>query len=606
MHVLVVNAGSSSLKLDLLALDGTRAGRVRGERLGTPEACWRMDGETFALPDGDHAAVLMAALPRLLERGTPVAVGHRSVHGGQDFSRPTRITDDVIATLEGMTSMAPLHIPANVAGIRAARALLPDLPHIAVFDTAFHHTLPRRSKTYAIDQSVAREHTLRRFGFHGTSHAFVAQRAADYLGEDLRGLRIITLHLGNGSSACAVEYGRSIETSMGATPLEGLVMGTRCGDFDAGAVLQLLRSGMSVDDVDHLLNRQSGLAGLSGVGNDMRDIEERAADGDDACRLAIHVFAHRIRKYIGAYAATMGGVDAVVFTAGIGENSALVRHHCCQRLEFLGARFDEDANRAAALTHEAPVAELSTRHSRVRLLAVATDEALQIARETAALAGEQDAVGNGTGIPIGISARHIHLTQDAVETLFGPGHTLTPRNPLSQPGQFACEEQLTIVGPKRQIEKVRVLGPVRPKCQVEISRTDEFFLGVDAPVRASGDVANTPGVTLVGPAGTLTLQEGLICAWRHIHMTTADAARFGVKNGDVVDVAVDSDQRDMVFGDVLVRVKDSYALEMHLDTDEANAAGITRGMEAAMIAPTGATAALLRRRTRWDHSKSGR
>lgn len=605
MHVLVVNAGSSSLKLDLVALDGSRAGRVRAERLGCPDACWRMDGEIVTLPGADHAAILGAALPKLLERGTPVAVGHRSVHGGQDFSRPTRITDDVIATLEGMRSMAPLHIPANLAGIRAARALLPDLPHVAVFDTAFHHTLPRRAKTYAIDQTVAQAHGLRRFGFHGTSHAFVAQRAADYLGEDLRGLRIITLHLGNGSSACAVEYGRSVETSMGATPLEGLVMGTRCGDLDAGAVLQLLRSGMSVDQVDHLLNRKSGLAGMSGVGNDMRDIEERAADGDDACRLAIHVFAHRIRKYIGAYAAAMGGVDAVVFTAGIGENSALVRHHCCQRLEFLGARFDEDANRAVSLTHDAPVAELSTRHSRVRLLAVATDEALQIARETAALAGQQDAVGAGAGIPIGISARHIHLTTEAVEALFGPGHTLTPRNPLSQPGQFACEEQLTIVGPKRQIEHVRVLGPVRPKCQVEISRTDEFFLGVDAPVRASGDVANTPGVTLVGPAGSLTLKEGLICAWRHIHMTTADAARFGVKNGDVVDVAVDSAQRDMVFGDVLVRVKDSYALEMHLDTDEANAAGITRGMEA-MIAPTGATAALLRRRTSWDHSGGAR
>ena len=605
MLVLVVNSGSSSIKADVVdARDGTRVVSVRVQRLGTPQATARFgDGDGEPEPTvSDHAAALAALLPRLigaLPAGTALsAVGHRVVHGGERFVEPTLVDAGVEEAIEALGVLAPLHNPPNLAGIRAARRLLPDLPHVAVFDTAFHATLPRRARAYALDADLAESSGLRRYGFHGTSHAFVARRAAEWLGEDLRELRIVTLHLGNGCSAAAVEYGRSIETSMGLTPLEGLVMGTRCGDLDPGVVLQLLRDGRTLDEVDDLLNRKSGLAGLSGCGNDLRDIETRAGDGDARARLAIQVFCHRARKYVGAYAPVMGGVDAIVFTGGIGQNSALVRHRICQRLEFLGARLDEDANRQARAGASEPVACLSTRHSRVKLLAVATDEELEIAVQARQVAAQCSQVSGQRTIPLSVSARHIHLTQALVEQLFGEGRQLTPRNPLTQPGQFACEEVVTVIGPKRSLD-LRVLGPVRSALQVEVSTTDEFHLGLDAPVRPSGDTRNTPGCTLVGPAGRVTVSEGVLCAWRHIHMTPEDAEHFGVQDRDVVEVVVDSEGRDLTFGDVMVRVKSSYKLEMHIDTDEANAAGISRGAHGMLVA-TDRTARLTRRTPRFD------
>ncbi|MBW2456498.1 MAG: phosphate propanoyltransferase, partial [Deltaproteobacteria bacterium] len=381
---------------------------------------------------------------------------------------------------------------------------------------------------------------------------------------------------------------RSVETSMGMTPLEGLVMGTRSGDVDPGVLLHLMRvEKLDADGLDRLLNRQSGLAGLSGVGNDLRDIEERASTGDERCRLALNVFAHRVRKYIGAYCAVMGRVDGIVFTAGIGQNSALIRHRICQRLDFLGARLDEERNRTATVGRDAPAVEISQPHSRTRLLVVATDEQHAIAQQAATIILGQDQVAGERSIPVAISARHIHLTPAAVETLFGAGHTLTVRSELSQPGQFACEEQVDVVGPKRTIKGVRVLGPPRSKNQVEISRTDEFFLGIDAPVRDSGDVSGSAGVTLVGPAGQRVLEQGAICARRHIHMGPDDAAHYGVENLDVVEVAIDSDGRDLTFGDVLIRVSPNYALEMHIDTDEANAAELSPGAEGELMATAG-------------------
>ncbi|NVB42818.1 acetate/propionate family kinase [Pseudenhygromyxa sp. WMMC2535] len=649
MLVLVVNCGSSSIKAEVI---GTEEGRRHGgfvvERLGDGDGVstlhWKggfaagepSEGETLAADD--HAGALALALPGLHARLNAAelhldGVAHRVVHGGDHFAEPRRVDAELEAAIEALIPLAPLHNPANLGGIRAARALLPGLTHVAVFDTAFHQTLPRRARSYAIPGEVAERHGVRRYGFHGPSHAHVAAAAAKHLGEDLRDLRLITCHLGNGCSVAAVEYGRSVETSMGMTPLEGLAMGTRSGDIDPGALLHLLRSGeFDVDGLDELLNARSGLAGLSGVGNDMRDIEARAGEGDEACRLALHVFAHRLRKYIGAYAAVMGGVDAIVFTGGIGQNSALIRHRACQRLEFLGARLDEDKNRDAEVSEKLgpgcppKVAEIATAHSRVALLVVATDEQLELAREAAAILADRDKVGVGRKpavatvdagleatsadasldgeaeagakpIPIAISARHVHLTQEAVEQLFGSGHHLTPRNPLSQPGQFACEETVDLIGPKRNIEHVRVLGPVRSRSQVEISRTDEFHLGIDAPVRASGDVANSPGITLRGPAGSLSLREGVICAWRHIHMRPEDAARYGVEDRDVVEVAVShtTEGRELVFGDVMVRVSPKYALEMHIDTDEANAADLSPHAEG-MLVPTGGAALLTRRK----------
>jgi acetate kinase len=579
-----VAAQASSLKAEVVEHDtGKHLAGVRIQRIGDVVA--------------DHQTALSEALPGLLAKlgdATVGAVGHRVVHGGQRYVRPTPISAEVLAGLDALIPLAPLHNPANIAGIRAALEILPDLPHIAVFDTAFHATLPPRARTYALPIDLAEKHQIRRYGFHGTSHAYVAERAADFLGSKLINLRVITCHLGNGCSVAAIENGRSVETSMGMTPLEGLVMGTRSGDVDVGAILHLARcEGWSLDQLDKALNKTAGLAGLSGCGNDFRDISERASAGDERCRLAIQVFCHRLRKYIGAYAAVMGGVDAIVFTGGIGENSALVRHRVAQRLDFLGASIDEDKNRDGRPTTDTPVVDLSRSFSRVRLLSVATDEQHAIAREAAGHVLSSKTIEEKRPIPVAVSARHIHLNQEAVEALFGEGHQLTPRNPLSQPGQYACEELLTVVGPKRSIERVRVLGPTRSACQVEVSRTDEFFLGVDAPVRQSGHVDHTPGVTLVGPAGEFQLSKGLICAWRHIHMRPQDAEYYGVTHGDIVEVAIDSDNRNLIFGDVMVRVKDSYALEMHIDTDEANAAELQSG-HGGMLVGTRATATLRR------------
>ncbi|MFP6673668.1 MAG: acetate/propionate family kinase [Pirellulaceae bacterium] len=582
MPVLVINCGSTSIKAAVIhAETGQRLSELRVERLGTDESQAIFDdGESETAPK-THGDAITKLLPRLIERVSSEieSVGHRVVHGGEWFTQPTIIDDGVARQLEQTVSLAPLHNPAGIAGIQAARQLLPDVLHVAVFDTSFHATIPPRAATYALPQALATKHGLRKYGFHGTSHQFVAHRAAEFLGDELRNLRIITCHLGGGCSLCAVEYGRSVETSMGMTPLEGLVMATRCGDIDPAVLLHLMRSEqMSVDEVDTLLNRRAGLVGLSGGSSDFRDIEQRAEDGDESCRLAIQVFCHRIRKYIGAYAAVMGGVDAIVFTAGIGQNSATVRHHVTQRLEFLGARLDEDTNREARVSFDEPVAEFSTRHSRVRLLAARTDEAWEIAKLTRQLCSTQFATTSQQSIPVAISARHIHLTQETVEALFGDGHQLTPLKPLSQPGQFAAVECVTLIGPKRQIERVRVLGPTRGVNQVEISRTDEFYLGIDAPIRASGDVDNTPGITLVGNDDRkVSLDHGVICAWRHIHMTPADAEQFGVKDKDVVEVDVGKDGgRSLTFGDVLVRVKSTYCLEMHIDTDEGNAAELDR------------------------------
>ena len=599
MVVLVCNAGSSSLKADLLdPASGARLRSLRVERIGSEGCFARWDGgEPVALGRVDATAAMGRTLPELAAGapgGAVTIVGHRVVHGGERFVAATVIDDAVEAEIEALSPLAPLHNPANLAGIRAARALLPDALHVAIFDTAFHATLPRRARSYALPSELSERLGLRRYGFHGTSHGWVAEAAARALQADLRDLRIITCHLGNGASLAAVEFGRSIDTTMGMTPLEGLAMGTRSGDVDPGILIDLLRRGeFDVDGLERMLNRESGLAGLSGVGNDVRDIEAAAAAGDDRCQHALAVYCHRIRRGIGSMAASLGGVDAIVFCAGVGENAAAVRQRVAAGLGYLGAHLDAERNATAKVDRASQnVARISADHSRVQLLVVATDEEHAIARAAVAVARMQErtrAVPTPPPIPIAVSARHIHLTRDAVEALFGPGATLTPLRPLSQPGQFACKETLTIVGPRRSIEGVRILGPERRDCQVEISRTDEFHLGIDAPVRSSGDVAGSPGVTLIGPAGSLTLTEGVICARRHIHMHPDDATRFAVHDGDVVDVAIDSEGRDLVFGDVQVRVSSKFQLEMHIDTDEANAAQLEPGVAGQLrtLLPTG-------------------
>ena len=600
MKILVINAGSSSVKAEIVdTVSQAREASFRLKRLGSDEPELQFFGEeSIDCPDSEFESCLTYAFEQLVDRldgKNPDGIGHRVVHGGDHFQDPELITNEVEAAIESLIELAPLHNPANLKGIRIAKKQWPDLPHIAVFDTAFHQSMPRRAQLYGLPNDLTEKHGLKRYGFHGTSHRYVARKSAQYLNLDQQDLRIISCHLGNGASVCAVEYGRSVETSMGLTPLEGLVMGTRSGDVDPGILIKLMKSeGWDADQLDEALNRKSGLVGLAGE-NHMEELEERAAQGDEQARTAIQVFSHRLRKYIGAYAAIMGGVDIITFTGGIGENSSVIRERVAQRMGFLGAILDEDKNRDADLDAPDAIAEISAPNSRCKLLVVPTDEQYEIALQATEVIEEKFKVKDTQSvIPIAISARHAHLTQETVEILFGKGYQLTEYKPLSQPGQFAANERITLIGPKNKIERVRILGPTRSLNQVEISRTDEFFLGMDAPVRASGNVENSPGITIVGPEGQVTLPEGVICAWRHIHMTPADAAHFGVEDKDIVEVKVENPERSLTFGNVLVRVSPKYKLEMHIDTDEGNAAELGRNATGVLV-ETGEKAALIKR-----------
>jgi acetate kinase len=376
-RVLVLNSGSSSVKYQLIDMAGERrlaSGIV--ERIGEPGGA------------EDHARALRDVSDELAGQGMGLdspelaAVGHRVVHGGTRFTAPTLITDEVVAGVEDLVPLAPLHNPANVTGIKVARELRPDLPQVAVFDTAFHATLPEAAARYAIDTATADRHGIRRYGFHGTSHAYVSRAAAALLGREPAEVNAIVLHLGNGASASAVRGGVCVDTSMGLTPLEGLVMGTRSGDLDPAVVFHLERvAGMGTDEIDRLLNKRSGLLGLCGD-NDMREIGRRMAEGDAAAQLAFDVYVHRLRRYVGAFSAVLGRVDVIAFTAGVGENSAAVRGAAMADLEGLGVTMDPVRNAVRGKAARVVSAE----SSRVAVAVVPTDEELEIARDTYTLA----------------------------------------------------------------------------------------------------------------------------------------------------------------------------------------------------------------------------
>jgi len=601
MPILAINSGSSSIKCALIdSATDTRLFDFQLENIGAPAS--RLiagDGERL-LGSLTYDAAIKIVLVEIHARLSPAysieAVVHRIVHGGSEFTQPIVVNDEVVAAITKLSALAPLHNPPALAMLRAAQQAFTDVSHVVVFDTAFHSTLPTRAREYALPRVLTQKYSLRRYGFHGISHAYVMHAVAKHLKTSPQKLRIISCHLGNGASVTAIEYGRSVETSMGMTPLEGLVMGTRCGDIDPGIVLHLMESGgFDATALDHLLNSESGLLGLTGTFN-FHDIEQRAAQGDENCRQAITLYTHRIRKYIGAYAAVMGGVDAIVFTGGVGEHSAIVRHRASQRLDYLGAVLDEDRNRDLVLSKDNPLADLSADNSRVRLLAVRADEEKQMVVEAAALFRSDTAVAEVVAIPVAISARHAHLCTTTIAKLFGTGYELKKRTDLSQHGQYSAQETVTLIGPRGRIEQVRLMGPPRKDDQVEISRSDEFLLGVDAPVRLSGDLDNTPGITLEGPLGRVTISKGVICARRHIHMNPADAQRLGLHDHDSVAVKIDSDGRDLTFSDVVVRVAPEFQLELHLDTDEANAAGVIPHQQAELLTRVSASAAITARR----------
>ncbi|MFF4416259.1 acetate kinase [Streptosporangium sp. NPDC001559] len=369
-RVLVLNSGSSSVKYALLAGEDRLASGIV-ERIGEPGS-----------PVADHEAALDIVADELAGQGLGIdspeltAIGHRVVHGGTDFTEPTLITDEVTAMIEELVPLAPLHNPGNLAGIEVTRRLRPDLPQVAVFDTAFHSTISPAAATYAIDREVAERLRIRRYGFHGTSHAYVSREAAAEAGGPDG--NVIVLHLGNGASASAVSGGRCLETSMGMTPLEGLVMGTRSGDLDPGVLTYLARTGgMSFEEIDTMLNRGSGMRGLCGD-NDMRAVQERLAAGDPDAELAFSVYCHRLRKYVGAYYAVLGTVDVIAFTGGVGENSPLVRQTALDGLEALGIAVDPGRNERGERV-------ISPDGTAVRVVVIPTNEELEIARQTLAV-----------------------------------------------------------------------------------------------------------------------------------------------------------------------------------------------------------------------------
>lgn len=392
--VLAINAGSSSLKFQLFEMpEETVLAKGLLERIGFDGSEFTLEynetKEVFKQDMHDHGEAVELLLKELLASRVIksldeiIAVGHRVVHGGEHFSKSVKITDEVIDIIEEVSELAPLHNPPNLTGIRAFSEALPNVPMVAVFDTAFHQTMPEKSYIYSLPYEYYEKYGIRKYGFHGTSHKYVAEKAAELIGRPLEDLRLITCHLGNGASITAVEKGKSIDTSMGFTPLAGVTMGTRSGDIDPAIIPYIKeKTGMDASEVVNVLNKKSGLLALSGISNDLRDIEAAAEKGDERAILALEIFAARIHQYIGSYAARMSGVDAIIFTAGVGENSDIVREKILTGLEFMGVYWDPKLNAGCRKQ-----AELSYSHSPVKVFIIPTDEEVMIARDTYEFSG---------------------------------------------------------------------------------------------------------------------------------------------------------------------------------------------------------------------------
>lgn len=392
--ILAINAGSSSLKFQLLDMPSEEViAKGQIERIGLSKSIFSIksaQGKTELVEDiKDHSAAVTILLNMLISEGVVKSydeiggVGHRVVHGGEMFSDSVLIDDEILGQLEELSDLAPLHNPANIVGIKEFKKALPNAPAVAIFDTAFHQTMPESSFLYALPSEYYEKFGIRKYGFHGTSHKYVTERAAEMLNRPLETTRLISCHLGNGASIAAVQGGESIDTSMGFTPLAGLTMGTRSGNIDPALIPYIMdKTGKSVEDVLNILNKESGMLAMSGFSSDLRDIEIEASKGNERAQLALDVFADRIHRYIGSYAARMGGVDAIIFTAGIGENSDVIREKVVQGLEFMGVYFDPDLNKVRG-----EEVYISHPHSPVKILVIPTNEEVMLARDTVRVAG---------------------------------------------------------------------------------------------------------------------------------------------------------------------------------------------------------------------------
>jgi acetate kinase len=395
MKILVINCGSSSLKYQLINMENEEClalGLV--ERIGIEgsKLTQKANGEKYIIeePMKDHTDAIRLVLGALVDGTHGVikelseigAVGHRIVHGGEKYAESVVVTDEVMKNLEECAKLAPLHNPANIIGINACKALMPNTPMVTVFDTAFHQTMPEVAYIYPLPYELYTNNAVRKYGFHGTSHKYVSAKAAEMMGKDIKDLKLITCHLGNGASICAVQNGKSVETSMGFTPLEGIAMGTRCGSIDPAILTYVMQElNLTIDEANDLMNKKSGVLGISGVSSDFRDIETAAwEDGNHRAQLALDIFSYKVKKFIGSYAAVMGGVDAIIFTAGLGENSPETREDVCNGLEFLGAVLDKSKNKVRG-----KAVELNTEDSKTKIFVIPTNEELVIARDTEAL-----------------------------------------------------------------------------------------------------------------------------------------------------------------------------------------------------------------------------
>jgi len=399
MKILVINAGSSSLKYQLIDMENEIVlAKGNAERIGIDQSSFKhipSDKKSIEVNDviKNHVDAIKLVIDALTHKEHGVirnmnevsAVGHRVVHGGETFSKAMIIDNDVLKAIHYNIALAPLHNPANIMGVEACLEIMPSTPMVAVFDTAFHQSMPKQAYMYALPYKYYEKYGIRRYGFHGTSHKYVAQRAAYHMGRDIRSLKIISCHLGNGSSIAAIKFGNSIDTSMGFTPLEGLPMGTRCGSIDPAIIPFLIeREKITAEQINNCLNKNSGMLGLSGISSDFRDLEVAVSAGNERAALAVEVFSYSIKKYIGAYAAVMGGLDTLIFTAGVGENNPEVRRLCCEDMGYLGIKLDKETN-SNAFGKKGYEGLISTIDSGVRVFVIPTNEELMIARETAAL-----------------------------------------------------------------------------------------------------------------------------------------------------------------------------------------------------------------------------
>lgn len=563
-----------------------REGRIEG--LGAAEAT-HIDMGLREKTESRIDPVLPGALRVVLESltephgslGSPDGLSlvvHRITFGGERFTEPVLVDDEVATELREVAQAAPWETARAAETLELLREMLPDADHVAVFDTAFHQSLPPHAFLYALPYELYREEGLRRYGADGLAHHQAMLLAATHLGRLPEDLRLVTCDLSVRTSLCAISQGRAVDCTAGVSGLGGVPGPTTPGDLDPGILLRLQREGRDLKAVERLLTEGSGLNSLAGLEGGLTELALAAEGGHARATLALEIWAHQVKKHIGAYFAAMGGLDALVFT-GIHAGVASLRRAVCAGLVGLGIDLDERANQGSEPSADG-ITELSGTWSRTQVLLVPTDTQRMAASEALKALGRSSLARafatRRHPIPISISAHHLHLSQEDVEALYGEGHGLTVRLALSQPGQSACEEQVTLVGPRGAVERVRVLGPVRRETQVEISRTDEFKLGIDAPVRASGDTDGSPGLRLEGTAGSLELSQGVICAARHVHMSPEDALRFGVRDKDMITVCVEG-ERPVSFRDVLVRVHPDFRLDMHVDTDEGNAAELDRG-----------------------------